>query len=82
MKGIENINFFFYNRYPNAKLEVYFLSIEIFIRLMAISPLKISLQTLESHIQKSFLSAMKYYREIIQNPLQHRDMPVQIYQFF
>ena len=64
LKGIENINFFFYNRYPNAKLEVYFLSIEIFIRLMAMSPLKISLQTLESHIQKSFLSAMKYYKEI------------------
>ena len=64
IRGLQQINSFFYNEYPHAKLEVYFLSVEIFIRLMAITPLKVSHQTLESHIQKSFLAAMKYYKEI------------------
>jgi serine/threonine protein kinase len=64
IKGINNLNYFFKNRYPKAKLEVYFLSMEIFIRLMALTPMEISNQTLESHIQKSFVASMKYYREV------------------
>jgi len=48
---------------PDSDVQVYFLCIEIFIRIMALSPIEISNQTLESHIQKSFLSALNYYRQ-------------------
>lgn len=65
MRGIKNIDHFFSNRFPQAKVEIYFLTIEIFIRLMAITPMQISDQTLEETVQKAFITSMKYYREVI-----------------
>lgn len=62
-RGINQLNYYFENIVPDIKVEVYFLCIEIFIRIMAITPMEISNQTLESHIQKSFLSALNYYKE-------------------
>lgn len=62
-KGIHQLNSYFEKVIPGCRVEVYFLSIEIFIRIMAITPMQISNQTLESHIQKSFLSALNYYKE-------------------
>ena len=63
LRGINQLNSYFERVVPDCKIEVYFLSIEIFIRIMAITPMQISNQTLESHIQKSFLSALNYYKE-------------------
>lgn len=63
LKGINQLNSYFEKVIPDCRVEVYFLSIEIFIRIMAITPMQISNQTLESHIQKSFLSALNYYKE-------------------
>ena len=76
MKGINQLNSYFKTQFPKASLPIYFLSIEIFIRLMAITPMKISNQTLESHIQKSFLAAMKYYREIKLQPSQIKEFKI------
>tara|TARA_R110001592_G_scaffold18816_11_gene77707 strand:- start:1261 stop:3306 length:2046 start_codon:yes stop_codon:yes gene_type:complete len=63
LRGINQLNSYFERVIPDCKIQVYFLSIEIFIRIMAITPMQISNQTLESHIQKSFLSALNYYKE-------------------
>lgn len=73
IKGINQLNSYFETQFPQANIPIYFLSIEIFIRLMSITPMKISNQTLESHIQKSFLAAMKYYREIKLEPQQIKE---------
>ena len=62
--GINKLNDYFRDIYPDALIEVYFLAIETFIRLMAISPMEISKETLELEIQKSFFTAMRYYDKV------------------
>ena len=62
--GINKLNDYFTEVYPDAPIEVYFLSIETFIRLMAITPMEISKETLELEIQKSFFTAMRYYDKV------------------
>ena len=62
--GINKLNDYFREVYPEAPIEVYFLSIEIFVRLMALTPMEISKETLQLEIQKSFFTAMKYYDKI------------------
>ena len=64
MIGINKLNDYFRDVYPDSPIEVYFLAIETFIRLMAISPMEISKETLEMEIQKSFFTAMKYYDKV------------------
>ena len=62
--GINKLNDYFRDVYPDSPIEVYFLSIETFIRFMAISPMEISKETLELEIQKSFFVAMRYYDKV------------------
>ena len=64
MIGINKLNDYFRDVYPDAPIEVYFLAIETFTRLMAISPMEISKETLELEIQKSFFTAMRYYDKV------------------
>ena len=65
IQGINSLKKYF-NTESVRKLpvEVYFLSMEIFIRIMAITPLEVSRQFIESSIQKAFFGAMKYYKQI------------------
>lgn len=64
IKGINAIRDYFKRIYITSKIEVYFLSIEIFIRVMNKAPLEISNQTLEVEIRNSFITAMRYYKQI------------------
>ena len=66
-KVIEGINAIkkYFKKEKNLKLKVnlYFLTLELFIRIMAMTPLNISNQTLESNVQKAFLTSGNYYRQ-------------------
>ena len=61
IRGIEKLRSFFKNSRRNYNLEVYFLAIELFIRIMSINPLEISDSNLERDIQMSFFTSIKYY---------------------
>lgn len=75
--GLTQINKYFENQALDFDIEIYFLTVEIFIRLMSCSPMEISKQTLESHIQLSFIGAAKYYKKF---KLSERNQ--KIYNFF
>lgn len=60
-RGIEQLRSYFKKTGGEFGIEVYFLSIEIFIRIMSLSPLEISDKTLEKNIQMAFLASVKYY---------------------
>lgn len=62
--GLNQLNKYFSSQFSDSPLEVYFLSMELFIRIMSVAPLEISYQTLEEIIQKSFIGSMKYYNQI------------------
>ena len=64
LDGINHLNKYFEKNFLDVKIHTYFLTIELFIRLMSISPMEISNQTLETHIQLSLVSALKYYKEL------------------
>ena len=64
LKGVNALRTYFKNVYSSSGLEIYFLSIEIFIRIMNISPMEISEQTLQKEIRNSFITAMKYYKKV------------------
>ena len=65
LKGIVTLrNYFKRNEKTNIGIECYFLSIEIFIRIMALRPMELSNETLEKDIQRSFLASMNYYKQI------------------
>lgn len=55
--GIKTLRNYFKTIYTNSKLEIYFLSVEIFIRMIQ----KKSSDKLEETIKNSFVTAMKYY---------------------
>ena len=65
LKGIRSLNNFFKTKYSKCSIDTYFLCIEIFIRLMTVSPLEISNQTLEEIIQSSFIGSLRYYKETV-----------------
>lgn len=64
LKGVNSLRNYFKNIFTTSKLEVYFLSVEIFIRIMSVFPMKISEETLEEEIRNSFITAMKYYKQV------------------
>jgi len=63
VSGINTLREFFKKNYPKSKKEVYFLSVEIFIRIMAKTYHLIDKKELEKIIQVSFLTSMNYYKE-------------------
>jgi serine/threonine protein kinase len=63
MRGINSLNSYFETKYTGFRLDTYFLCIELFIRMMQVSPLEISDQTLEEIIQYCFVGSLKYYKE-------------------
>lgn len=64
LKGVNTLRNYFKSVYTGSKLEVYFLAVEIFIRVMNVAPLQISNETLEKEIKNSFITAMKYYKQV------------------
>ena len=64
LTGINCLRNYFKNIYYESEPKVYFLSVEIFIRIMNITDIEISKETLEKYIKNSFLVAMKYYKNI------------------
>ncbi len=64
LRGVKTLRNYFKNIFTSSKIEVYFLSIEIFIRIMSEFPMKISEETLEGEIRNSFITAMKYYKQV------------------
>ena len=59
--GIKQLRGFFRHRYSESPLEVFFLAIEIFTRVMAKMPMDITDQTLQRLIQGSFYVSIRYY---------------------
>jgi len=64
LTGINCLRNYFKNIYYQSHPKVYFLAVEIFIRIMNISDIEISKETLDKNIKNSFLVAMKYYKNI------------------
>ena len=64
LKGVQALRNYFKSIYNTSSLEVYFLSMEIFIRVMSVSPMEITEQTLQREIRNSFITAMKYYKQV------------------
>ena len=62
LTGINCLRNYFKNIYYQSHPKVYFLAVEIFIRIMNISDIEISKETLDKNIKNSFLVAMKYYK--------------------
>lgn len=73
IEGINNLRTYFQN-VGNFDLEIYFLSIEIFIRMMAYSSMEISNENLQKKIQISFLVSMKYYKKIDDIPKESKEL--------
>lgn len=63
IRGIKSLNSYFETKHTGFRLDTYFLCIELFIRMMQVSPLEISDQTLEEIIQYCFIGSLKYYKE-------------------
>lgn len=64
LRGVQSLRNYFKSIYNSSSLEVYFLSIEIFIRVMSVTPMEITEQTLQREIRNSFITAMKYYKQV------------------
>ena len=64
LKGVQSLRNYFKSIYNTSSLEVYFLSMEIFIRVMSVAPMEITEQTLQIEIRNSFITAMKYYKQV------------------
>ena len=63
--GINSLRKHFREKIPNTSLDVYFLAVEIFIRIM--SKIKVeddNKENLQEYINISFLTAMKYYKQV------------------
>lgn len=73
VRGIEKLRSYFKNTEKNFNIEVYFLAIEIFIRIMSINPLELSEKTLEKDIQMAFFTSVKYYNLV---NLREEDMKI------
>ena len=74
LKGVQALRNYFNSIYNTSRLEVYFLSIEIFIRVMSVAPMEITEQTLQREIKNSFITAMKYYKQVKLSRNQYIDL--------
>lgn len=80
LKGIVTLrNYFKKNENIKISIECYFLSVEIFIRIMALRPMEISTETLEKDIQRSFLASLNYYKQIKMNSQELRFFKNNVY---